>query len=236
MILFSCCLVGIYLRKALRFLSKQGHLQPHFHSKPQQPNTQLKRKEELFLQINGKTLNSHNKLVTIFLALTQPWWNHSFPLKYIDKSLPRSNHRSKLSGFSPWQNRCKFTNSFKQYCTQIKTFFVPALLNWKQSMPQQNSQLPWFHYSWWNAILILPTMPGVPIKQNWCVTKTSIGTKYNLKTISIKISLTTSIQYNPGPLSWTSTYQNASKLGQQTCTTNQGLNTQTFICYGMAFI
>ena len=26
-------LVGIYIRKAVRFLSKQCHLQPHFHSK-----------------------------------------------------------------------------------------------------------------------------------------------------------------------------------------------------------
>ena len=32
--LFSCKLVGIYIRKAQRSVSKQGHLQPRLHSWP----------------------------------------------------------------------------------------------------------------------------------------------------------------------------------------------------------
>ena len=32
MMLFQCKLVSIYIRKALRILSKQGYLQPYFHS------------------------------------------------------------------------------------------------------------------------------------------------------------------------------------------------------------
>jgi len=41
--LFSCYLVAIYIRKAMRFLPKQGHLQPHPHSKARQPSTQLQK-------------------------------------------------------------------------------------------------------------------------------------------------------------------------------------------------
>ena len=36
MMLFPCKLVSIYIRKALRILSKQGYLQPYFHSKARQ--------------------------------------------------------------------------------------------------------------------------------------------------------------------------------------------------------
>ena len=36
MMLFQCKLVSIYIRKALRILSKQGYLQPYFHSKARQ--------------------------------------------------------------------------------------------------------------------------------------------------------------------------------------------------------
>ena len=38
MMLFSCQLVEIYVRKAARFLSKQGQHQPHFHSKATKHN------------------------------------------------------------------------------------------------------------------------------------------------------------------------------------------------------
>ena len=41
MMLFSCLLVGICIWKAVRFLTKQGQLQPHFHSKARQLSTQL---------------------------------------------------------------------------------------------------------------------------------------------------------------------------------------------------
>ena len=43
MVLFSCQLAGVYIRKAVKFLLKQGHLQPHFHSRARQPSTQLQR-------------------------------------------------------------------------------------------------------------------------------------------------------------------------------------------------
>ena len=39
MLLFWCQLVGIYVRKAARFLSKQGQHQAHFHSKVRQLST-----------------------------------------------------------------------------------------------------------------------------------------------------------------------------------------------------
>ena len=41
--LFSCWLVGIYIRKAdhVKVLSREGHLQPRFHSKARKLNTQL---------------------------------------------------------------------------------------------------------------------------------------------------------------------------------------------------
>ena len=41
MVLFLCQLAGVYIRKAVKFLLKQGHLQPHFHSKARQSSTQL---------------------------------------------------------------------------------------------------------------------------------------------------------------------------------------------------
>ena len=41
MMLFSCQLVGIYIGKAVRFQSKQGQVQPRFHSKARQLSTQL---------------------------------------------------------------------------------------------------------------------------------------------------------------------------------------------------
>ena len=37
MMLFWCWWTGIYIIKAARFLSKQGHLQPHFHTKARGP-------------------------------------------------------------------------------------------------------------------------------------------------------------------------------------------------------
>ena len=40
-LLISMKKVTINMRKAGRFLSKQGHLLPHFHSKARQPSTQL---------------------------------------------------------------------------------------------------------------------------------------------------------------------------------------------------
>ena len=42
MMLFSCQLVGIYVRKAARFLSKQDQHQSHFRSKVRQLSTTLK--------------------------------------------------------------------------------------------------------------------------------------------------------------------------------------------------
>ena len=39
--LFLCKFLLISTRKAGRFLSKQGHLQPHLHSKARQLSTQL---------------------------------------------------------------------------------------------------------------------------------------------------------------------------------------------------
>ena len=39
----DCIEIGIYMRKAVRFLLKQGHLQPHFHSEARTLSTQLQK-------------------------------------------------------------------------------------------------------------------------------------------------------------------------------------------------
>ena len=105
--LFSCYLVAIHIRNAMRLLLKQGHPQSHFHSKARQLSTQLQK--GLFLIVTSLQVMALHEAAAIGDSKTlehlvqggeespdgEDWdWGKRTPLQYIRGSCSRctKNH------------------------------------------------------------------------------------------------------------------------------------------------
>ena len=85
--LFSCLLAEIYIRKAVRFLSKQGHLQPHFHSglidyQWSKGMTKATFETSALVSLHGGNKTLISLFDTKFSGFTSPfWYSHKWHLQ-----------------------------------------------------------------------------------------------------------------------------------------------------------